>query len=77
MPQDQNGNEIDERQNRINRNMAKFLSTEKQQKQVLLCLRQQQMPKRLRMGKMTSMTVACNSKVKQTYRQISLISRII
>lgn len=60
MPQDQNGNEIDERQNRINRNMAKFLSTEKQQKQVLLCLRQQQMPKRLRMGKLTSMTVACN-----------------
>ena len=65
MPQDQNGNEIDssseERQNRINRNMQKFLSTEKQQQQeLLLCLRQQ-MPKRLRMGALTSMTVACNA----------------
>jgi len=59
MPRDQNGNEIattDE--DRINRNMARFLSTEKQQKQLLLCLRQQEMPKRLRMGKLTSMTVA-------------------
>ena len=65
MPRDQNGNEIEdsseERQNRINRNMQKFLSTEKQQQQeLLLCLRQQ-MPKRLRMGALTSMTVACNA----------------
>ena len=58
MPRDQNGNEISE-EDRINRNMARFLSTEKQQKQLLLCLRQQEMPKRLRMGKLTTMTVAC------------------
>ena len=63
---DQNGNEIAnsdqiERQNRINQNMARFLSTEKQQKQLLLCLRQQELPKKLRMGKLTAMTVACNS----------------
>ena len=68
MPQDQNGNEIDcssssetERQNRINRNMQKFLSTEKQQQQELLVCLRQQMPKRLRMGALTSMTVACNA----------------
>jgi len=59
MPRDQNGNEITTAdEDRINRNMARFLSTEKQQKQLLLCLRQQEMPKRLRMGKLTSMTVA-------------------
>ena len=58
MPRDQNGNEISD-EDRINRNMARFLSTEKQQKQLLLCLRQQEMPKRLRMGKLTSMKVAC------------------
>jgi len=59
MPRDQNGNEIaTSDEDRINRNMARFLSTEKQQKQLLLCLRQQEMPKRLRMGKLTSMTVA-------------------
>jgi len=57
MPRDQNGNEISD-EDRINRNMARFLSTEKQQKQLLLCLRQQEMPKRLRMGKLTSMKVA-------------------
>merc|ERR1712062_95127 len=49
---DKNGNEIteeteEERQNRINRNMAKFLSMEKQQQQLVLCLRQQQMTKNL------------------------------
>ena len=54
---DKNGNEIsqeteEEKQNRINRNMAKFLSMEKQQQQLVLCLRQQQMPKNLlQMGK--------------------------
>ena len=60
MPRDQNGNEISD-EDRINRNMARFLSTEKQQKQLLLCLRQQEMPKRLRMGKLTSMKVACKN----------------
>ena len=60
MPRDQNGNEISD-EDRINRNMARFLSTEKQQKQLLLCLRQQEMPKRLRMGKLTTMTVACKN----------------
>jgi hypothetical protein len=44
---DQNGNEIrsDEeiaRQNRINRNLEKFLSQQPQQQQLLLCLKQQQ-----------------------------------
>ena len=60
---DQNGNEIsetdEEKQNRINRNMAKFLSMEQQQKQLILCLRQQQMPKSLQMGALTKTTVAC------------------
>merc|ERR1712107_629379 len=74
--QDQNGNDLAsektsnpssatssdevEKQNRINRNLAKFLSTEKQQQQLLLCLRQQQLPKpqHLRLGALTSMTVA-------------------
>lgn len=66
MPRDQNGNDIastseaEQKQNRINRNMAKFLSTERQQKQVLLCLSQRQVPKRpqLRIGRLTSTTVA-------------------
>merc|ERR1711981_659558 len=73
MPQDQNGNDlatsvatssvdqqVTEKQNRINRNLAKFLSTEKQQQQLLLCLRQQQMPQQqhVRVGALTSMTVA-------------------
>ena len=51
-----------EKQNRINRNLAKFLSTEKQQQQLLLCLRQQQLPQQqqIRLGALTSMTVACN-----------------
>ena len=63
---DKNGNEIteeteEERQNRINRNMAKFLSMEKQQQQLVLCLRQQQMPKNLlQMGTLRKTTVACN-----------------
>ena len=63
---DKNGNEIteeteEERQNRINRNMAKFLSMEKQQQQLVLCLRQQQMPKNLlQMGALRKTTVACN-----------------
>ena len=73
--QDQNGNDLAseksspsssssdevEKQNRINRNLAKFLSTEKQQQQLLLCLRQQQLPKpqHLRLGALTSTTVAC------------------
>ena len=50
-----------EKQNRINRNLAKFLSTEKQQQQLLLCLRQQQLPQQqqIRLGALTSMTVAC------------------
>lgn len=58
---DQNGNEIseEERQNRINRNMAKFLSMEQQQKQLILCLRQQQLPKSLQMGALTKTTVSC------------------
>merc|ERR1712107_177202 len=74
--QDQNGNDLAsektsnpssatssdevEKQNRINRNLAKFLSTEKQQQQLLLCLRQQQLPKpqHLRLGALTSTTVA-------------------
>ena len=75
MPQDQNGNDlatsvatssvdqqVTEKQNRINRNLAKFLSTEKQQQQLLLCLRQQQLPQQqqIRLGALTSMTVACN-----------------
>ena len=64
MPQDQNGNDLAdvEKQNRINRNLAKFLSTEKQHQQLLLCLRQQQMPQQqhVRVGALTSMTVACN-----------------
>merc|ERR1719266_2928138 len=49
-----------EKQNRINRNLAKFLSTEKQQQQLLLCLRQQQLPQQqqIRLGALTSMTVA-------------------
>merc|ERR1711953_619375 len=48
-----------ERQNRINRNMAKFLSMEKQQQQLVLCLRQQQMPKNLlQMGALRKTTVA-------------------
>merc|ERR1712029_871599 len=61
---DKNGNEIteeteEERQNRINRNMAKFLSMEKQQQQLVLCLRQQQMPKNLlQMGALRKTTVA-------------------
>ena len=74
MPQDQNGNDlatsvatssvdqqVTEKQNRINRNLAKFLSTEKQQQQLLLCLRQQQLPQQqqIRLGALTSMTVAC------------------
>merc|ERR1711981_194374 len=73
MPQDQNGNDlatsvatssvdqqVTEKQNRINRNLAKFLSTEKQQQQLLLCLRQQQLPQQqqIRLGALTSMTVA-------------------
>merc|ERR1712141_790595 len=62
MPQDQNGNDLAdvEKQNRINRNLAKFLSTEKQHQQLLLCLRQQQMPQQqqIRLGALTSMTVA-------------------
>merc|ERR1712038_1988329 len=73
MPQDQNGNDlatsvatssvdqqVTEKQNRINRNLAKFLSTEKQHQQLLLCLRQQQMPQQqhVRVGALTSMTVA-------------------
>ena len=62
---DQNGNfsveSEEERQNRINRNMAKFLSMEKQQQQLVLCLRQQQMPKSLlQMGALRKTTVACN-----------------
>ena len=63
---DKNGNEIsqeteEEKQNRINRNMAKFLSMEKQQQQLVLCLRQQQMPKNLlQMGALRKTTVACN-----------------
>ena len=75
MPQDQNGNDlatsvatssvdqqVTEKQNRINRNLAKFLSTEKQHQQLLLCLRQQQLPQQqqIRLGALTSMTVACN-----------------
>merc|ERR1712004_109258 len=61
---DKNGNEIsqeteEEKQNRINRNMAKFLSMEKQQQQLVLCLRQQQMPKNLlQMGALRKTTVA-------------------
>ena len=62
---DQNGNEIsetdEEKQNRINRNMAKFLSMEQQQKQLILCLRQQQLPKSLQMGALTKTTVACKN----------------
>ena len=54
--------QVTEKQNRINRNLAKFLSTEKQQQQLLLCLRQQQLPQQqqIRLGALTSMTVACN-----------------
>merc|ERR1712008_389411 len=52
--------QVTEKQNRINRNLAKFLSTEKQQQQLLLCLRQQQLPQQqqIRLGALTSMTVA-------------------
>ena len=67
---DQNGNEIsaeEERQNRINRNMAKFLSMEQQQKQLILCLRQQQLPKSLQMGALTKTTVACIFRAKIQY----------
>ena len=68
---DKNGNEIteeteEERQNRINRNMAKFLSMEKQQQQLVLCLRQQQMPKNLlQMGALRKTTVACNFNLRR------------
>ena len=59
---DQNGNfSVESEEERINRNMAKFLSMEKQQQQLVLCLRQQQMPKSLlQMGALRKTTVACN-----------------